>query len=1141
MLGHRLGLLAVVAALCIAPANAAEIKLARHPDYHDGKIAFSYLGDIWTVKEDGSTPQRLTVNTSRDVMPRFSPDGKWIAFTSSRYGNPDVFIMPSEGGQAKQLTYHSAPDTVVGWSRDSQKVVFQSSRGLLFPGIPNLYEVPISGGLEQPIPTDWGTWGTYSPDGKRFAFNRHPFPWSRKHYRGSYCADLWVMDVENRSFKHLLDTDVPDDQKPNNFWPMYGNGEVYFVSDRDTQAKAGSPKVLSSINNIWKVAEYGGIPKQVTKHTSGSLFFPSMSSDGKVIVYEENFGLWKLDVATGSTSEVKINITADEQANRYETVTVNAECEQFCLSPSNKRAVISTKGDLFTIATDQGDVYPLTKSPNARDTNPQWSPDGKTIAFISDRSGREEIWTCDEKGSNPRKISDVDSEKQAPQWSPDAKFLLYTGSDKKLRKFDLISGETKVMASSTANGPSNARWSPDGKWIAYTKSNDATLLPHVYVIPADGSQPERRVTEADVYSDSNAYWTGDGKRLVYLAGLDVGNIGAPGRSTAQLYVVSLAAEERDPNDKNIDSEEDAVKAEREQRSRPGAGRGPGAPPAGGDGAEQPRGEARKVEVKIDFERLGRRARQLTRVSDNIGAMAVSPDGKTVVFTTSGTEGGRRVSSIWSINLDDGRQTRVVSNSQATPDEDAPPAVRFGFGGYRELQFAKDSRTLYYKDGDGIYSVSVSSGGAETAATPGGGGRFGRGGGQAPATTQSTTDAGSGATGKRINFTVRVEVDHRAERQQVFNEAWRVMKYRFYDPAMHGVDWNKAKAMYEPLMEHVASTEEMHDLVNMMIGELNASHTGISGGMGRGGDRTAGNNTRHPGFELTADSSGFYKVTHVYRDGPADKDWIKIKTGDFILAIDDSDLKAGDNYYKYYTHAPGTRLEFLVNDKPSKEGAWKVKIRPTSANAVGNWQYEKWVADRRALVDKLSGGEIGYLHIRQMNEQSLRQFEKDILAMQTKKGLIIDQRFNPGGNIDQELLQILGQRQYQYTKFRDSVQVPRPNRGFFGPMAVLENERSTSDAEVFPDGFRTLKLGKVIGVTTYGAVIGTGSYTLMDGSAIRTPGSGLWNVNGTNLENFGVPPDIYVDNTPEDFLKGRDAQIERAVEELKKEIGAKKAA
>jgi tricorn protease len=382
----------------------------------------------------------------------------------------------------------------------------------------------------------------------------------------------------------------------------------------------------------------------------------------------------------------------------------------------------------------------------------------------------------------------------------------------------------------------------------------------------------------------------------------------------------------------------------------------------------------------------------------------------------------------------------------------------------------------------------------------------------------------------------VEIDHRAERKQVFDESWRVMKHRFYDADMHGVEWKKMKDVYEPLLAHVGDQEELHDVVSMMIGELNASHTGISGGQQGGRGQNA--QTRYPGFDLQPEG-GFYKVTHVYKNGPADKDYVKINVGDFVLAIDDHELKAGDNYWKWYTTAPGSRLEFTVNSKPAREGAWKTKVTPVSFMAFGNLQYEKWVADRRAMVDRLSNGQIGYLHIRQMNEPSLRKFERDLAELHHKKALIIDQRFNPGGGIDQELLQILGQRQYQYTRMRGSVNVTRPLRGFFGPMVVMENERSTSDAEVFPDGFKTLKLGKVVGVTTYGAVIGTGAYTLMDGSTIRTPGTGLWNVNNTNLENYGVPPDVYVDNAPEDFLKGRDAQIEKAVQVLKEELAKKK--
>ena len=1112
-----------------ASAGAAEIKLARHPDYHSGKIVFSYQGDLWLAGDDGSNPRRITMHRAHDAHPRFSPDGKWIAFTSQRYGNADVFVMPATGGEARRLTYHSAGDTVVGWSRDSQRILFSSARGRVFTGLPSLYEVPLAGGLEQPLPADWGTFASYSPDGKRIAFNRHPAPWYRKHYRGSYASDLWIMDIGGKNFRRLVDDQLDDYLKPNNLWPMWANGEIYFVSDRDVMAKSGTPEVYKSTYNLWKVGETGGNPVQVTRHTSGSLFWPSLSSDGKVIVYEENFGIWKLDLATGQTRAIKLDITAEDRENNTETVTVSGECESFHVSPSGRRAVVAVQGELFSIATERGETHRITTTPGARDTQPRWSPDGKLIAFVSDESGREEVWVCDEYGQSRKKISDSDSLKGQLVWAPDSKQLLYTGSDRKLHRFNFETGQTNTVAggeviSFGGSAIMNPQWSPDGKWISYTKA-DRTLLSHIYVVPTEGGSPQR-ITEPDVYSDSAALWTPDGKKIVYLSGLDVSNIGQAGRSTTQLYAVSLQKEDKEPGTPGIDSEEEAATADRQPRPA-------GKTPVGKSDEAPAKGTAAvaRGEVKIDFDRTGRRTRQLTRTGDAISSFAVSPDSRSVAFVTTSVEGGRPVTSIWSVSMETQQVTRLAQSAPAAEEGDGPPAFRGFGGGIGSLQYTKDGRALYYRQGGGIYALTL--GGAAPAATAAPGADGGRRG---PGSATPATAAASGS-GRRVNFTVRVEMDYRRQREQVFAEAWRTMKHRFYDPAMHGVDWNRMRATYEPLLAHVGSSEELYELCNMMIGELNASHSGVSGGGGRRGGRSDATAaaTRHPGFELEADSSGFYRISHVYKNGPADKDYVKLSAGDFVLAINGKDLKVGDNYWMHYTTLPTQRLEFTINAKPLKDGAWKTKVTPTSMLTIGNLQYEKWVADRRALVEKLTKGEFGYLHIRQMNEASLRQFERDLTALHTKKALVIDQRFNPGGNIDQELLEILGQKQYQVTKVRDSVEVTRPLRGFFGPMVVMANERSTSDAEVFPDGFRTLKLGKVVGVTTYGAVIGTGSYTLMDGSSIRTPSSGLWNVNGTNLENNGVRPDEYVDNTPADFLSGRDAQLQKAIEVLRKEV------
>jgi tricorn protease len=388
----------------------------------------------------------------------------------------------------------------------------------------------------------------------------------------------------------------------------------------------------------------------------------------------------------------------------------------------------------------------------------------------------------------------------------------------------------------------------------------------------------------------------------------------------------------------------------------------------------------------------------------------------------------------------------------------------------------------------------------------------------------------------VTYTANIDVDHKALRSQVFNEGWRIMKNRFYDAKMHGADWAAEKAAYEPLLQYLVDEEELHTVMMMMIGELNASHTGVSGGPAAS-QRTLA--TRYPGFDVVADASGFYKVGHVYKDGPADRDFLKIKEGHYIISVDDHELKTSMNYWQFFTLAPGTKFHFMINDKPAKEGAWEVTINPVPGNEHGNLQYARWVDERREMVTKLSNGEIGYLHIRAMDAPSLRQFQLDLAANRTKKALVIDQRFNGGGGIDQELLGILAGRKYQYTVGRDQgFQTPRP-QNFYGPMVVMQNERSASDAEMFPAGFKALGLGNTIGVPTMGAVIGMASYTLLDGSVIRTPGSGVWSVTVENMANYGVPPDVYVDNTPGDFLKGRDAQIEKAVEVLKAELAAKK--
>jgi tricorn protease len=540
--------------------------------------------------------------------------------------------------------------------------------------------------------------------------------------------------------------------------------------------------------------------------------------------------------------------------------------------------------------------------------------------------------------------------------------------------------------------------------------------------------------------------------------------------------------------------------------------------------------------------MERRIRKLTSIPGSVLTVFPSPDSRTYAFQ-SGGGGGEEAGggpALYTIADDGSRMTRLNTTIQAGGIGGRGGRGGGAAGGFgaSEPQWSRDGRSIYMMIGGGVYAIAVPAGGTETttAASAAAAGRGGRGGGRGGAVTTAAAD--SATAPRRVNFTVRMTIDRLAERRQVFEEAWRVMKNRFYDAKMHGVNWASAKDKYEPLLAHVADNDELHNVVMEMIGELNASHTGITGGGTLPGEPAPQERvqTRYPGFEMQPDGSGYYKVSSIYRHGPADHEYTKIGVGDYVLAVDGKELKTKDNYWQLFNVLSGRKLEFLLNSKPSFDGAWSLELEPLTATAQANLEYDLWVEARKEMVEKLSGGQIGYLHIKAMDAPSLLKFQEDLIDNRGKKALIIDQRFNGGGGIDQELLQILNQRkQYQLTRGRDSLDVPRPVHAFFGPMAVLQNERSASDAEMFPAGFRDLGLGKVIGVPTMGAVIGTGSYTLLDGSAIRTPGAGVFTAKGENMENYGVQPDIWVDNGPADFLAGNDRQVEKAVEVLKSEI------
>jgi tricorn protease len=1070
-------------------AFGREARLVRYPHYHNGRIVFTYLGDIWTADENGQNIQRLTVNRARDVYGRFSPDGKWIAFSSDRNGNLDVFLMPAGGGTAKQITTHSADDTVLAWSPDSRSIIFSSNRGEDF--MPQLYLVGLDGGMPWKAGTDMGVQASYSPDGKRLAYNQKSQVYWRKYYRGSYQSDIMVMDVVAKRFTQITDFDGMDS------WPMWGHdGFVYFVSDREG----------NGLTNIWRVSDNGGKADRITAFKAGDVRWPAISADGRVIMFEHDFGIWKLDVNTKKATAISLNIDAETQENSSEMQSFSSQADDYELAPSSRRIAFSIHGEVFTAPVDEGDLRQVTDGP-ARERFVGYSPDGKWLSYISDQSGREEIYVAPVDGSAPsQQLTNIDALKLSYNWSPDSRDIAFSASDAKLRKLTVATKQVAELDSSRYGNVGLPVWSPDSKWIAYSKA-DISRNSDIYLIAASGEDKEPHKITFDSSSDGNPRFSPDGRKLYFQRNEPTGG----NTPSIQIYSVWLERLERDPDDPE----------ERESESPQPAAQG-----EGGEGATPParRPPANRPprEIKVDWAGMRHRTRQITRMPFPISNYVLAPDSRTIVFVTSEPAGTNNVPVIYTIQ-DDGRRLSRLTSGLPPSDDGAGPGGGGGFGGgISDLNISRDGRTLFFRERNGIYSIPVSGGGAAAAASTG----------------RAPTEGAGGR--RRINFNVRVRVDRPTEWAEMFDDGWRTMKYRFYDPQMHGFNWDAARAKYRPLVEFVGDRQELLNLINEMIGELNASHTGAAPpprGPGSGGVSTS-----HLGVELEPDTAaGRYRVTHVYEDGPADKDWVKVKVGDYLLAINNKPVKVGDDYWDLLNNRLNRKVDVTFNSSPNETGAWHTRIEAISTNAYGQLRYGRWVKDRRKKVDELSAGRIGYLHIQAMNPPSLRKFEKEIREFRHKEALVIDQRWNGGGNIEQELLAILVQRQYQVWQPRGTEATGRPFAGFFGPKIVLQNWRSASNAEMFPAGFRALGLGKVVGTPTMGAVIGTGSYSLIDGSTVRTPGVGVFlaDPKRTNMENTGVQPDLLVDNKPEDVLAGRDRQLEAAVEELMKQLNGRR--
>ncbi len=1049
----------VVALLALAQTTSAEpIRLARYPHVsNDGTLAFSYHGDIWLVSGDGSNARRLTAHVARDINPRFSPDGRWIAFSSNRMGNNDVYVVPVLGGEPRQLTWHSGDDVVLYWTPDGKGIVFSTGRGANPWGAP-LHVVPVDGGLPTPLGMDMGRVGMIKQDATAVAFNRTNFTYWRKGYRGNNSTDIDVLDLKSGEVKQITDTNLDNFRTfTQDAYPMWGaDGMIYFLSER-----AGT-------FNIWKVAASGGAPVQVTRHNKDGVQFPAISPDGRRIVYENEFELWTLDVPNGQPRKITIDLAFDPKHNQTQYLTTNNQADGFASSPAGDFLAVDWHGEIYLVPTeaDTGEKLQITRS-TWRDRYQRYSPDGKYLAYITDESGDEEIWLHELATGARKKLSTHESFKQSLTWSPNSGKIAFPAANR-LFEIDVAAGRANEVANNPDGGFNGINYSPDGRWLLYSRG-DADLNTEIYALDI-ATKREHNLT-GNPFRDSGGEITADGRWLVFTSNRDAG--------VNHLFVVSLRRLTQDPDDPTV----------RAGLRRSGRG-------GGADSTVAP-----AQPTVLEPEGISKRAIQVTTGTTAVGAYFLSRDGRTIYFTSSDTEGP----GLFQIGIDGKDRRRVAA------------------GSFNGLEPSADRRVIFYRQG-------------------GGGGRGGRGGaeggGGGSADIWKMTIANPQRPG-RVAFNFRVTVDNRSEWDQLFEEAWRVMKYRFYDPDMHGKDWDAIKRTYKPLLKYAGSNEDVYDLANEMIGELNASHTGVSGPACLVIDDAY--QTRHLGFEIEP-ASGRYKISHIYQNGPADKEWLNLALGDFVLSIDGQQIKAGDNYWKFLNETVNEYVPVQVARTADGTGARTVRIRATTQGDINNLKYEEWVAQNRAFVDKETKGEVAYVHIRSMNQPSLERFRNEIDQYWNKKGIVIDIRYNGGGNIDQELLDILERKPYEYWNSRWGSRAAgrRPRQAIAGPKVMLTNWRSASDSEVTPQGFRDLGLGRIVGNPTSAAVIATGSYNLINGGSIRTPGSKVMtydptkpNNYGFNLENFGVKPDVMVKNSAMDELRGFDRELKAAVDEVLK--------
>lgn len=1051
-----------------------DASLMKFPDVSRTHIVFTYANDLWLVPKTGGQAIRLSSPAGVESFPRFSPDGSEIAFSGNYDGNLDVYVMPATGGVPRRLTSHGYGDRLVDWTPDGKDVVFASSRESGKQRFSQFYRISKDGGPDTKLPLEYAEYGSYSPDGTRMAVVYiSQTGRTWKRYKGGTKGTIQIFDFKTGTSKRISPMDGGGDE-----FPMWYGDKIYFISDRGSDERM----------NLWSYDTGSGQAEQLTRYTDLDIHYPSMG-DGE-IVYEQGGQLHLYAIRDKSDKIVKVQITSDMNALMPRNESVEKYIQSARLSHDGNRVLFEARGDIFSLPAKEGVARNLTNTSGIAERTPAYSPNGKYITYWSDASGEYELYLMNTGNTATRRklTSYGPGYRYTPYWSPDSKKICFIDQAGEIRIFDLADNSTtkvdELLQFSHGNTASfGCDWSSDSRWMAYSRD-----LPNghqaVFLYNTESKQ-STKVTDG-FYSCFNPVFDPAGKYLFLTTNQvfqpnysDYDNTFVYNNSTL-IGVLTLSKDSTSflamkDDAVTVKDEEPVPVAEKDAKAGKSAKK-----------EEAPKPEKPKT-VAIDLEDMESRLEILGIAPGNLGSL--TPYKNKIVYMrypNTGSAGDAASLKLYDFNK-------------------------------KEEKTVLDGVSFYEASGDKS-KLLVNKGDQFAVIEPNEGAKF----------------------EKTLNLRSMIaSIDPKAEWKQIFTDAWRIQRDYFYDKNMHGVDWEAVKNNYLKVLEGAANRNDVAFIIGEMIGELNASHTYYGGGdLEQGKSRSTG----YLGIDWAADGQ-YYKVGKIIRGAswdaevrsPLDKPGVGVREGTYILAVNGLPVTTAHQPFYYFAGLDNTTVELTCNDKPDFEGARKVLVKTLSDES--RLRNLAWIEGMRSRVEKATNGDVGYVYVPSTGIDGQNELMRMFNAQLDKKALIIDERFNNGGQIPDRFIEMLDRKPLVYWATRDGESWKWPPAGHFGPKVMLINGWSGSGGDAFPDYFKKRGLGPLIGTRTWGGLIGiSGTPELIDGASVTAPSFRMYNLDGTWFrEGHGVDPDIFVDEDLGAFSKGIDVQLERAIEEAKQLI------